>query len=67
MMQRHARISHGNPPAPLELKIFEGKQRVLNTLLVMYFLKYVFWIIFNPKKATDCSFKVVPQNFKILP
>jgi len=24
----------------------------------MYFLKYVFWTIFSPEKATDCSFKM---------
>jgi len=48
--QRHARISRGNPPVPLKLKTllqayrFEssyGKQ--IKHLLVMYFLKYVFW------------------------
>jgi len=27
----------------------------------MYFLKYVFWIILNPQKATDCIFK---EHFK---
>jgi len=30
--------------------------------LVMYFLKYVFCIILNPKKATDCSFKIISKQ-----
>jgi len=55
MTQKHA--------VPLELKTllqsyhFELRQAdSVEHWLVMYFLKYVFWIIFNPQKATDFSF-----------
>jgi len=34
------------------------KQIVLNTGW-LYFLKYVFWIIYNPQKATECSFNII--------
>jgi len=32
------------------------KYRGLNTGWLCIFFRYVFWIILNPKKATDCSF-----------
>jgi len=34
----------------------------------MYFLKYVFWIIFNPKKATEYSFnqRILKKNVIII-
>jgi len=41
-------------PLKIELRQAESFQH----WLVMYFLKYVFWIIFNPKKVTACSFKL---------
>jgi len=56
MMQRHARISRGNPPVPLELNTYTSvplwiELRQADTFehwLVMHFLKYVFWIFLTP-------------------
>jgi len=30
----------------------------------MYFLKYVFWTIFNTKKAMDCSFNAHLSDYE---
>jgi len=56
LKQRYAWISCGNPPVPLELKniitslplwIELRQAERVEYWLVMYFLKYVFWITFN--------------------
>jgi len=41
---------------------YSGQAENFEHWLVMHFLKYVFWIIYNPKKATDFSFKFELQN-----
>jgi len=74
MKQRHAQISSGNPPVSLELKnivtsllfwIKLIKQIVFEHWLVMYLLKCLFWIIFNPKKLRTGALSILNTiNFK---
>jgi len=50
MMQRHARISCRNPSVPLKLTVLNrAKADSFEHWLVIYLLKNVFLIIFNPK------------------
>jgi len=70
MTKRHARISRGNPPVPLELKTslqayrFElnwGKQRVLNTGWLGIFSNMYFGSFLTPKKLRTAALRFEVQ------